>query len=74
MAITSAMEAIEIAPGGALPEEIVKFVAKSFSLSEFMKGHPFEWREHLILLQGDVKEIKEFGVHQHCIFAKIIPV
>ena len=74
MAITSAVEAIEHTSGGTLPEEVVKFVAESFGLSEFSKGQTFEWRKHLFFLNGNVQEYLLIGIHQHGVFAKIVPV
>jgi len=38
MAIASAMEAIQHTSCGTLPEEVIKFMAKSFDLPEFSKG------------------------------------
>ena len=74
MAITSAMEAVEVAPGGTLPEKIAQFVEMDFSLSEFPKGHLFVEREHLILFKADVQEHLLPGIYQNGVFAYVAAI
>jgi len=74
MAITSAVEAVEVTTGGALPKKVIQFVKIGLYLSEFPEGQLFVKREHLVFFKLDVQEYLMFGITQNSVFTVVAAI
>jgi hypothetical protein len=53
--ITAAMKAIQVAPGGAFPEQVIQFMPPCFELPELAVCSFLDWDEHLAFVQFDLQ-------------------
>jgi len=73
MTVTSTMEAVKVATGGAFPEQVIQFMMMGFCLFEIPKGEGFQGEEHLTLFKSYV-EYYIIWIYQKGVLADKVPI